>query len=237
MHPDNPSKDAFRIQQMFRQIAGRYDLANRLISLGFDRSWRRLLLRAANLPPDGHLLDVGTGTGAIALEALRRDPGCRVTGVDFTFEMIRIGRGYPAGAAVKWCMADALNLPFRDAHFDAVTSAYLIRNVPDVSAALREQMRVVRPAGHVVCLETAPPGPGILRPVILFYLSRMIPMLGRLLSGNRAAYAYLPASTQAFLTPHQVTAIMRDVGLEKVRARLFMFGTQAIYRGTRPAES
>jgi demethylmenaquinone methyltransferase/2-methoxy-6-polyprenyl-1,4-benzoquinol methylase len=111
-----------------------------------------------------------------------------------------------------------------------------VRNVIDVHAAFREQMRVVKPGGRVVCLDTSPPPRNLLRPFILLHLKVVIPLLGRLVSGNPDAYKYLPESTQAFKTPEELAAIMRGVGLEDVRYRTFMFGTMAVHDGTRPME-
>lgn len=227
-------QQAADIQAMFQRIAQRYDLMNRLMTFGRDRAWRRYVVRRAALPPAGRLLDVATGTGDILFEALRQDGNLRATGVDFTPAMMQIGRRRPGGARVQWCRADALALPFPDATFDAVTSGYLMRNVGDVPDAFREQMRVVRPGGRVVCLDTSPPPHNLLRPLILFYLRRVIPLLGRLVAGDSAAYTYLPESTQAFKTPDELAAVMRSVGLEDVSYRVFMFGAMAVHVGTRP---
>ncbi|MBW1800836.1 MAG: class I SAM-dependent methyltransferase, partial [Deltaproteobacteria bacterium] len=147
---------AKKIQQMFHDISVRYDVMNRLITLGYDRRWRQSVVKEAALPPGGILLDVGTGTGSIALEARRQDPTLSVVGVDFTIQMMRVGKARSGGSGIFWFQGDAQSLPFRDASVDAVTSGYLMRNVNDVRNALKEQIRVVRPKGRVVCLETAP---------------------------------------------------------------------------------
>jgi demethylmenaquinone methyltransferase / 2-methoxy-6-polyprenyl-1,4-benzoquinol methylase len=121
MMPIEGPEKAVRMREMFGRISGRYDLINRLITLGRDRYWRRYMVKKAALPKGGRLLDVGTGTGDISLEALRRDPALSVTAIDFSFRMIQVGRLRPTGQSVLWCQADALNLPFPDAAFDAVT--------------------------------------------------------------------------------------------------------------------
>jgi demethylmenaquinone methyltransferase/2-methoxy-6-polyprenyl-1,4-benzoquinol methylase len=230
---EGPDK-AVGLREMFGRISGRYDLMNRLITLGRDRYWRRYMVKKAALPKGGRLLDVGTGTGDISLEAQRRDPALRVTAIDFSFRMIQVGRLRPTGQSVLWCQADALNLPFPDAAFDAVTSGYLVRNVIDARQAFEEQMRVVRPGGRVVCLDTSPVPRSALRPFVLFHLKVVIPLLGYLLTRNRAAYTYLPESTQAFMTPDQLASIMRSVGLKEVSYRRFMLGTMAVHTGMRP---
>jgi demethylmenaquinone methyltransferase/2-methoxy-6-polyprenyl-1,4-benzoquinol methylase len=222
------------VREMFGRISGSYDLMNRLMTLGRDRSWRRYVVKKAALPKGGRLLDVGTGTGGISLEALRSDPALSVTAMDFSFRMMQVGRRRPTGQSVLWCHADALNLPFPDATFDAVTSGYLVRNVIDARQAFEEQMRVVRPGGRVVCLDTSPVPLNALRPFILFHLKVMIPLLGYLVTRNREAYIYLPESTQAFMTPDRLAAIMRSVGLKDVSYRRFMLGTIAVHTGLRP---
>ena len=160
---------------MFQEISGNYDLMNRLITFGFDRLWRRYVVRTAVLPEDGRLLDVGTGTGDVALEALRFHPTLQVAAGDYTFQMMVVGRGRPGGQRVWWHALDALNLPFPDKTFDAVTSAYLVRNVTDPGRAFEEQVRVIKPGGRVVCLDTSPPPGNMLTPLVLFHLRVVIP--------------------------------------------------------------
>ena len=223
------------VRAMFDRIAGRYQLMNALMTFGRDRAWRRAVVLAAGLPAGGRLLDLASGTGDIALEALRIVAGVRVTAADFSLEMMRVGRQRRGGERIAWCAADALSLPFADASFDAVTSGYLLRNVADRAGAFREQARVVRPGGHVVCLDTSPPPPSPLRPLVLFHLRRIIPLLGRLIAGDRSAYAYLSASTEGFKAPDELAAIMREAGLTGVAYRRFMAGTIAVHAGMRPA--
>ena len=222
------------VRAMFDRIAGRYQLMNTLMTFGRDRIWRRAVLLAAALPAGGRLLDLASGTGDIALDSLRLDAGARVTAVDFSLEMMRIGRQRPGGDRIAWCAADALSLPFADASFDAVTSGYLLRNVADHVGAFREQARVVKPGGRVVCLDTSPPPASPLRPLVRLYLRRIIPLLGRLIAGERSAYAYLSASTEGFKTPSELAAIMIEAGLVEVRYQRFMAGTIAVHVGTRP---
>lgn len=218
---------------MFSRIATRYDLMNRLMTGGQDQRWRRLVLDWVALPAGGQLLDLGAGTGDIALEARRRDPRLRVVAADFTTEMMRVGQRKAGGDTIGWAGADALRLPFPDAAFDAVTSGFLMRNVAGVGQAFAEQARVVRPGGRVVCLDTSPPPRNLLRQFIHFHLHAVIPTLGRLLSGQADAYTYLPDSTEGFLTAEQLQAAMQSAGLRDVRFRRLMFGTIAIHVGVR----
>ncbi len=223
------------VQNMFARIAGRYDTMNRLMTFGQDLRWRRYVIQQARLPHNGRLLDIATGTGDIAYEALRQHPGITAVGGDFTIEMMQVGRRAPARQAILWTTADTLALPFPSNSFDAVTSGFLMRNVIDVPGAFREQMRVTRPGGYIVVLESSPPKENLLKPFIRIHLNYVIPTLGRLVSGNADAYRYLPDSTQAFKGPEELAEIMRQTGLVEVHYKLFMFGTIAIHVGRKPA--
>lgn len=222
------------LQKMFGSISKRYDLLNSLMSFGQDRRWRKSFFELADVPERGSLLDVGAGTGEIALDAKRLRPGLKVTALDLTPGMMKVGRGKPSGRDVLWVQGDALHLPFPDESFDIVTSGYLVRNVPDVAGAFREQLRVVKPGGRVVCLDTCPPKNHVLRPLVGLYFKVAMPLLGGLVSGQWKAYRYLPASIQAFKTPAEIAGIMGGSGLAKVVWRQFMFDTVAILRGERP---
>lgn len=221
------------VQDMFGRIAGRYNLMNRLMTFGRDQSWRRFVIHRARLPDYGRLLDLATGTGDIAFEGLHAVPSLQVVGADFSLPMMQVGKAHMLGRYVSWCGADALNLPFPDNSFDAVTSGYLVRNVTDIGRTLREQCRVLKPGGRIVILDSSPPPRNLLRPFILLYLKVVIPLLGRIVGGKQAAdaYRYLPESTQAFKTPEQLAALMREAGFQKVQFRRFMFGTICVHWG------
>jgi demethylmenaquinone methyltransferase / 2-methoxy-6-polyprenyl-1,4-benzoquinol methylase len=225
---------AVYVQNMFARIAGNYDLMNRLMTGGQDVTWRRYVIHKAQLPVDGHLLDIATGTGEIALEGLALVPGLQAVGGDFTVEMMQIGRQIPVRRAIRWVGADTLALPFPDNYFDAVTSGFLMRNVIDVQKAFMEQMRVTRPGGRIVVLESSPPKNNLLKPFILMHLNYIIPLLGRIVTGDAAAYRYLPDSTQQFRDPDSLAAVMSQVGLTDVSYQLFMFGTIAVHSGQKP---
>jgi demethylmenaquinone methyltransferase/2-methoxy-6-polyprenyl-1,4-benzoquinol methylase len=222
------------IRCMFARISSRYDLMNRLMTFGRDMAWRRFMISMANIPKGGQLLDVGTGTGEIAFEALRTDPAASVTGLDFTLEMIKTAQKKERSEQIGWCLGDALRLPFSDATFDAVTSGFLIRNVPDVRSAFREQVRVVKPGGRVVCLDTSPAPRNISWPFAMFHLKVLIPLLGLMLTGKKDAYKYLSASTINFIESDAVSEIMKGEGLEKIGLRRLMLGNIALHWGTRP---
>ncbi len=219
------------VQNMFDRIAARYNLMNRLMTFGQDLRWRRFVIQKARLQAGETLLDLATGTGDIAFEALRQVPGVNVVGGDFSLGMMRVGQHLTYGDQVGWAGADALNLPFPDGSFDAITAGYLMRNVIDIPRAFAEQKRTLKAGGRLVILDTSPPPMNLLRPFILFHLRVVIPTLGRLISGNGDAYEYLPESTQQFKTPEELAALMRESGLRNVQYKTFMFDTMAVHWG------
>jgi demethylmenaquinone methyltransferase / 2-methoxy-6-polyprenyl-1,4-benzoquinol methylase len=227
------------VQDMFGRIAGRYNLLNRVMTFGQDMRWRRFVVLQAALPRGGRLLDVASGTGDIAFQALRNDPQAQVHAADFALPMMAVGKTIaPFGERVHWSGADALALPYPAGTFHAVTSGYLLRNVIDIPGALVEQRRVLIPGGRIVILDTSPPKDNLLRPFIHFYLRRVIPAMGRILGGREAAaaYTYLPESTQAFKTPEALVALLTAAGFDQVGFRTFMFGTMAVHWGKKPAQ-
>ncbi len=224
------------VQNMFGRIAGRYNFMNRVMTFGQDMRWRRYVVQQAQLPAEGRLLDLATGTGDIAFEAADQYPNAEIVGADFSIPMMRVGQQEPHGNRIEWTAADALNLPFPNNRFDAVVSGYLVRNVIDIPQTLAEQMRVLKPGGRIVILDTAPPPDNLLKPFIQIHLNYVIPILGKLIGGQAAvdAYTYLPKSTQAFKTPQELAAIMREAGYENVEFKTFMFGTMAVHSANKP---
>ena len=230
--PAADEKPAY-VNHMFAQIAPTYDLMNRLMTFGQDQGWRRLMLDFCELPPHGRLLDVGTGTGDIAYEAMRHYSGVQAVGSDFTYEMMAAGVGKVPGVDLPFAQADTFHLPFPDDTFDAVVSGFLLRNVVDRQAAFREQARVTKPGGKVVCLETAPPTNAMLEPLFRFYFFNVVPFIGGAVSGDGEAYAYLPNSTVDFPEPSALQRTMELAGLRNVFYRELMMGTVAIHVGTK----
>ena len=224
------------VQGMFGRIASKYDLMNRLMTFGQDRRWRREAIRRATLPPEGSLLlDLGAGTGDLGLDAIRQDSGTIPIESDFTLEMMRVGQSRPGTEALRWSSADALNLPFPENTFDAVVSGFLLRNVIDVPQALSEQYRVIKPGGRIVSLDTTRPKKNLLTPFVRFHMHTVIPLLGRLISGQEDAYAYLPDSSEGFLSAEELAAQMVSAGFEGVGFNRLNFGTIAIHWGIKPA--
>jgi len=225
------------VEQMFSAIAPRYDLLNRVLSAGRDRVWRRRAIAATKLPPHGRLLDVCTGTADMALEAARQFPNGLIVGVDFSAPMIELGRGKVARAGlssrIQLQVAPAEALPLPGSDFDAVTIAFGLRNVPDRPQALREMHRVLRPGGRAVILEfTTPPG-RLFRRLYLWYFHRVLPRVGRLVSGHATAYSYLPASVADFPPPEGLATWMREAGFTEVAYRLLTGGIVGIHVGVK----
>jgi demethylmenaquinone methyltransferase/2-methoxy-6-polyprenyl-1,4-benzoquinol methylase len=225
--------EAARVRSMFGSIAHRYDLLNRVLSLGLDVSWRREAIRVATADRPAEILDVATGTADVALGLKRAQPESRVVGVDFAEPMLAIGREKAArdGLAVTLEQGDGTDLPYEDGSFDAVTIAYGLRNFSDYRAGLREFHRILRPGGQVVILEFPPPQTGPLGRLFRLYFRRVLPVIGGAVSGNPGAYAYLPRSVLAFPPPAQLADAMYQVGFVDVRYKLQTLGISALHAG------
>ena len=222
------------IRDLFTRIAPNYDVVNHLIALGQDRRWRREALAHAHLASGDRLLDVATGTGDVALMASADHSETHVVGIDLTPAMLDVAcekAWTQIGATPHWTLGDGLSLPFQDNVFDAVTSAFMMRNVPDVLRAFREQCRVVRPGGVVICLELTWPRWWPMSWVFQGYFFGWTPLIGRLMSGDREAYQYLPRSVKQFLTPEAMARQMERAGLRDVAWQTKMGATIAIYTG------
>ena len=219
---------------MFGRIARRYDLLNTLMTLGQDARWRRVVadLVSANraiLSTQYSVLDVGAGTGRLGVAVRDASPGARVVGADFTLPMLSV-----AVDSLPVAAADALRLPFADRQFDAVISGFLVRNLADVAAGLREQSRVLKPGGLLVILETTPGPAGFLGPAYRLYFRRVVPILGGLIARDAAAYTYLPESTLAFVEAGRLAEMLRELGLTDVTTQRLAFGCVAVTSGLRP---
>jgi demethylmenaquinone methyltransferase/2-methoxy-6-polyprenyl-1,4-benzoquinol methylase len=229
-HSRNPTD----VRSMFARIARNYDRLNRVMSLGQDERWRRETVDCLEISSGARILDIGAGTGDLSFALKRKDPGLRCFACDLTPEMIGVGRQHPGGDRIHWVVADALHLPFSDQAFDGVVSGYLLRNVPDLPAALREQERVLTPGGSVAALDTTPPRKGIFRPLILVYLLKIIPLLGKWIAGDADAYTYLPETTAEFLPAERLADQFRLAGFERVRFVRRMLGSMAIHSAHKP---
>lgn len=226
-HLTGPERAAY-VQNIFTRIASRYDLMNRLMTGGQDVRWRKRVVQLARLKPNARLLDLGTGTGELAREALAQFPKAKVTAADFTLEMMRVGQ---KRGALDFSSADALHLPFQQHAFDAVISGFLLRNVIDLQKALEEQHRVLRKGGRIVILDTTRPKKNLLSPFIWLHMHVLIPALGKMITGVSEAYRYLPESTEGFVTAENLASRMAAVGFCKINYERFMLGTIAIHWG------
>ena len=216
------------VQNIFTRIARRYDIMNRLMTGGQDVRWRKKVIELARLNIRSSLLDLGTGTGDLAREALAQFPQSKIIAADFTLEMMRMGQ---KTSLLNFSTADALKLPFNDSSFDAAVSGFLMRNVIDLQQALKEQYRVLKKGGRIVILDTTRPKKNLLSPFIWLHMHFVIPTLGGLLTGSRDAYRYLPETTEGFVTAESLTARMAAVGFRKINFQRYMFGTIAIHWG------
>lgn len=226
-------KRAKYVQQMFGRIAHRYDLLNRLMTIGQDVRWRRFLIQKMAVGPKSTVLDLGAGTGDLALEVKRRHPDALVVASDFTAEMLLVGKQRQDAEEICWVIADAMYLPFASGCADVVVSGFLLRNVPEVPRTLQEQHRTLKPGGRVGSVDTTPPRDNLLRPFLQFHLHTVIPFLGRLVAGDAEAYTYLPDSTEQFLPAEKLAAAFEGAGFMFVGFVRRMLGTVGIHWGTK----
>jgi demethylmenaquinone methyltransferase/2-methoxy-6-polyprenyl-1,4-benzoquinol methylase len=201
------------VRSLFDRIAPVYDAMNRVMTMGLDRSWRRLAVEAVVQPGD-RVLDACCGTGDLAIAAERE--GGLVTGLDFSAPMLE--RAHRKSGSITWVEGDVLELPFETATFDVVTVGFGVRNVPQLEAGLLELRRVLRPGGRLAILEITQPR-GLLKPFFSLWFDRVVPLLGRVLPGGRA-YTYLPASVRRFPRAEDLAALLEVAGFTGVSFRL-----------------
>jgi demethylmenaquinone methyltransferase/2-methoxy-6-polyprenyl-1,4-benzoquinol methylase len=236
-------KSSSRVRQMFGEIARRYDLLNRLLSLGIDRSWRRKTVRLVPPAGDAPILDVCTGTADLALAYWRASsPATTIVGADFCAPMLEIGREkcrcLGAADRVVLVEADTLQLPFPDETFQIVCVAFGLRNLADTDGGLREMTRVCRPGGRVAVLEFSTPTAWPLRPLYGWYFRRVLPRVGQALARNsQAAYNYLPESVGRFPQGEALADRMTAAGLRDVRWQRFTMGVATLYVGEKEGVS
>ncbi|MER3555108.1 MAG: bifunctional demethylmenaquinone methyltransferase/2-methoxy-6-polyprenyl-1,4-benzoquinol methylase UbiE [Meiothermus sp.] len=233
--PDPSQEKAKRVQQMFSEIAPRYDLLNRVLSAGVDRSWRAAAVAAALEKRPKRILDLATGTGDIALLLKKLAPEAEVVGGDFAPPMLELARqkASKAGLEINFVEADALALPFPEERFDAITIAFGFRNFADYDQALRELYRVLAPGGRLAILEFPPPPSGGLGALYRLYFTKVLPLVGGLVSGNAAAYRYLPESVERFPEPEMLGTMMGSAGFRS-QYKLLTGGIAALHLGDKP---
>ncbi len=221
------------VRSMFARIAGRYDFLNRTLSGGMDRRWRRRVVRRLGPLGGKDVVDVACGTGDLGLELA--GAGARVLGVDFTFEMLAHAPGKAAqlGRRVQWVQGDAMSLPLPDTSADVVTIAFGLRNVADRSACLVELRRVLRPGGVLAVLECGLPQNRLVGAVFREYFTRVLPRIGGWISGDRAAYEYLPATVLAWPGPVALAAELTAAGFGDSRFESLSGGVAYLHTGVR----
>lgn len=232
-HPDHDHV----IAEMFDRIAPRYDALNRILSLWTDVSWRRRAIELARLGPRERAVDVGAGTGDLALGLLRAShPTSVVVGIDLSSRMLQVSSRRLARQRGRYrpTIANAESLPLPDAVVDRVISGFTLRSIGDLPRALREMRRVLRPGGRAVLLELSHPPHRAFARVYRLYLERVVPRVAAALGGDLEAYRYLPRSLGPFPTAERLADLIRDAGFAEVRFERLTLGIAAVHVGARP---
>jgi demethylmenaquinone methyltransferase / 2-methoxy-6-polyprenyl-1,4-benzoquinol methylase len=221
-----------QMAKMFNNISHRYDFLNHLLSMGIDRLWRKTAIRFLKPLKPQHILDVATGTGDFAIQALSLNPQ-KITGVDISEGMLNIGRQkvekLKLSGKIELLAGDSENLQFAEDTFDAVTVGFGVRNFEDLERGLGEIRRVLKPGGTLVVLEFSRPRKFPMRQLYNFYFKNILPGLGRLISKDPSAYTYLPESVEAFPDGMDFENILKKVGFKETACKPLTFGISAIY--------
>lgn len=225
-----------QVAKMFDNISHRYDFLNHFLSLGIDKGWRKKAINILKPLQPKQLLDVATGTGDFAIEALKLNP-IKVTGVDISAGMLEMGRKklVHRGLAdkIELLQGDSENLPFTNQYFDAVTVAFGVRNFENLEKGLQEINRVLKPGGMIVVLEFSRPRKFPFKTLYNFYFKFVLPRVGRLISKDKAAYTYLPESVAAFPDGEDFLNVLQKVGFNQTQCRALTFGISSIYTGVK----
>ena len=226
-----------QVKDMFDNIAPAYDSMNRLMTLGIDRRWRKKCVKLVSEVTPESILDIATGTGDLTIAMAKAMPDAKITGVDLSEKMLALGRKKIAEQKLEGNItlqtADALNLPFDDNSFDAVTIAFGVRNFEHLDRGYAEMARVLRPGGKLVVLELSSPASKWVKPFYRFYTKCIIPAVGRFVSKDRRAYSYLPESIAAVPARSAMTAIMESGGLTEPKWKSLTFGVATIYTASK----
>jgi demethylmenaquinone methyltransferase / 2-methoxy-6-polyprenyl-1,4-benzoquinol methylase len=221
-----------QVAKMFNNISHRYDFLNHFLSMGIDRVWRKTAIRLLKPLHPRKILDVATGTGDFAIQALTLDPE-RVIGIDISDGMLDVGRKkverLKLSHKIELLKGDSENLQFDDGTFDAVTVGFGVRNFEDLEKGLREIRRVLKPQALLVVLEFSRPRTFPMRQLYNFYFKNILPGLGRLISSDKSAYTYLPESVEAFPDGMDFENILKKVGFKETACKPLTFGISSIY--------
>lgn len=235
-----PYKEALskkdQVAKMFNNISHRYDFLNQLLSLGIDKSWRKKAISVLKLVHPQQILDVATGTGEFALEALALNPQ-KIVGIDISEGMLEVGRkklkDRNLALKIELVRGDSENLPFEENKFDAVTVGFGVRNFENLKRGLHEIYRVLKPGGMLVILEFSKPSKFPFKQVYNFYFKVILPRIGSIVSSDKAAYTYLPKSVEAFPDGEDFLHILHQVGFKNTQCSSLTFGISSIYIGTK----
>jgi demethylmenaquinone methyltransferase / 2-methoxy-6-polyprenyl-1,4-benzoquinol methylase len=224
------------VAEMFNNISGKYDFLNHFLSLGIDKLWRKKAVKELRSIQPKRILDIATGTGDFALELLKLDPQ-EIVGLDISSGMLEVGREKmkkrKVDHVIQMVLGDSENIPYDTAHFDALTVAFGVRNFENLEKGLGEMLRVLRPGGKAVILEFSKPKKFPVKQAFGFYSRYVIPFLGKRISKDEKAYAYLPESVAAFPEGEDFLSILRKLGYQNVKAQTVSGGIATIYTGTK----
>lgn len=233
-YKEDPGAKKQQVARMFNSISGRYDFLNHFLSLGIDIAWRRKAIRVLSGSAPKQILDVATGTGDFAIEALALNPD-RVIGVDISDGMLDVGRKKlkrrGLDSRIELHQGDSEKLPFEDNFFDAVIVAFGVRNFENLELGLAEMLRVVKPGGQVVILEFSKPSKFPMKQLYNVYFTAILPTIGRLISRDQAAYRYLPESVKAFPDGNDFLAVLSGLGYKNPQCDPLTFGISSLYWG------
>ena len=235
--PNTEEKSVY-VEQMFNKIAQKYDLFNDIITFGMHRKWKRFVAQQTDLDGKQNCLDLCCGTGDIAREVFRQYPLSEVTGLDFSEEMLNIAASRtPSDIKVNYLQGDAMNIPFQDAEFNAVTIGYGMRNVKDIGQFLREIIRVLKPEGVLVTLDVGKIRIPILAELNHFYFFHIVPLVGKLLIPGEVIFKYLPESSLKYPNQESLKNLMIQTGFQKVEFHNFVFGASTVHVAYKPAKN
>jgi demethylmenaquinone methyltransferase / 2-methoxy-6-polyprenyl-1,4-benzoquinol methylase len=235
-YKNNSTGKKEQVALMFNNIAHKYDFLNHFLSLGIDILWRKKAIRLLKTGNPKFILDVATGTGDFAIEALSLNPE-KITGIDISEGMLEMGRkkilnkGYEK--RIELLSGDSENLPFHDEQFDAITVGFGVRNFENLSKGLNEINRVLKTNGTAVILEFSKPKTFPIKQLYNFYFTRLLPFIGNAISKDSSAYTYLPESVSSFPDGLEFAEVMGNAGFKDIKIMPLFFGIATIYKGKR----
>ena len=235
-----PAEETSPVQTMFNAVAPRYDLLNRLLSIGIDRHWRKIAVREFEPVENKKYLDMATGTADVALEFAKiHSKTSKIIGIDFSVAMLKLGRQKiftnSFSKRIKLVPGTAENIPLKDQTFDGVITAFGVRNFLDPKKGLKEMCRILKFNGKIVILEFSFPKNWLLNKIYRFYFEKILPILGRIISGHKHAYSYLPTSVINFPQGEAFNELLRCSGFKSVSFKSLSLGIVTIYTGIKNA--